>query len=232
MAPWKKSRCWFFHHFFSFVQCNLSNITTCWSGICLSKWGCGKALILLKVDLTQWNNQNKYQTSSAAPQSSPCSSTWGRSAQDPSTTGKQSQSLSPPGNGPLDPLLNWVSHICTMGLLRIVWTRQFHLEVPQLLQCLILWGMDSFCQSRWETCYSGCFFSASAGWGTGHSLSQNWGSSCKNYFLRDVDFGIGNWDLYVNSFGITNFSTWVHLSPTICKDQFRFLNKTAINGRA
>ena len=203
--------------FCSFVQCNLFNITTCWSGICLSKWGCGKALILLKVEFTQGNNQNKYQTSSAAPQSSLCSSTWGRSAQDPSTTGKQSQSLSPPGNGSLDPLLNWVSHICIMGPLRIVWIRQFHLETPQLLQCLILWDMDSFCQSRWETCCSGCFFSASAGWGTGHSLSQNWGSSCKNYFSTLI-LELG-WDLYVNSFGITNFSTWVHLSPTICKDQ-------------
>ena len=33
------------------------------------------------------------------------------------------------------------------------------------------------------------------------------GRAAKIIFLRDVDFGIGNWDLYVNSFGITNFST-------------------------
>ena len=209
---------------------HLSNITTCWSGICLSKWGCGKALILLKVEFTQGNNQNKYQTSSAAPQSSLCSSTWGRSAQDPSTKDKQSQSLSPPGNSPLDPLLNWVSHICTMGPLGIVQIGLFHLEIPQLLQYPILWDMDSFCQSRWGTCYSGCFSSASAGWGTGHSLSQNWGSSCKNYFstlILELGYGTCTSTPLVSQ---TSPHECIFLQQSVKISVFR--EKNAINGLA
>ena len=91
--------------------------------------------------------------------------------------------------------------------------------------------MDSFCQSRLGTCYSGCFSLVSAGWDTGRSLSQNWGSSCKYYFLRHVDFGI--WMGPVRQ--LLWYHKLLHMSASFSNNLWRttkcfFLNKKVING--
>ena len=71
---------------------------TCWSGICLSKCGWGKALILLEK--SRWGQfqpwLDHFSTSSAAPLFSLCSNIWERSARDLHIADKQSQSLSQP----------------------------------------------------------------------------------------------------------------------------------------